>query len=1140
MSMNSRAAISIVLAATGAMTAMAGEQKYELGEHLGKSWRQEVVSYEFAAKTGECVANSLQLQGPQGPVPVQLSEVELWPGTQFVKSGRVAFVVDELKPQSTATYTLSFGTKAAPAAVPAADLAVTKIAATAEFATARFGVRVPVGEATFDKPAAPETVPGPIAALRLADGTWFGGSALYGKTPVKAWKAALVAEGPVLARAEAFYTYENGNTLKVTTQLNAADYAVQITMDVKGESPEDGWALAFSNGVAIKEGVKLTGARYLAKEAPLKLDPATTEPACYLNPWPGDGWFPDSPSLLRLKLDGKPGDLHLSIRDCGAWVEPRRDAPWINFTKWRMDMIGGVMWHGWQSKRLPLLADKGGVLLKANQLPGLRKWTVGQHSDGAGLFEAFKTKTTGFWTPLPRLEQVKDMALAWPDGKKHRGLFADAAALAAAGRSNADAYANLRDKKQLLDILDNLGGLDYMRNIMDVAARYDALVDSGQLTPEERKLVRARMAYLTYQVADPAHWSYERGYCSGNPNMTVSRYANLGIAALALRDHPQSQAWAKYMADWMTYWLNEVVDESGSWPESAHYARVSWSDFVVFAIAAKHAGLHDFFVEPKFRKMALFYEKTFMPPHPGRWAGGGVASPSAAGKLLAVHPRVTALYGRGTRGDAWGLSGLVAAATAASAPAFSAIMQWSWRESGWCEMFSHSTAGAASLLVNRSLPVQVPAWTSEYLPTLGYLWRDHVGRAGESCLLWVTEPTRSPDGEIWPPDTGAIANWYALGKPLATSFQRAPETCHPVTVNRVSLATNWDPAAKQTVRNGGYLTTPTHQAAASLPHWDYADVLFTVSGIGEHWLPIHAEFPALPKRDIEGKTPFTWQRQVMRVSDTQPGGVEYLVMRDTVGGKQPTQWQFYSLSDKIGTPAEVADLGAFLKDKPGTAAAPCRELKGDRFTAVGQFGVDIEYYIASPRDTARYTLRWGTKQGAYGTQRAEPDFLDLLYLQLPGDGTYFVAMVPRLRDAAAAEFATLANGAVIRIAGNWGSDLCFLVPEKQDAKAEDASFSGTSASVQNRHDGLALVLGAAGTVAFGDYGLTADGACRLTPTPLALTVTRPAAAGPATIAVRAPGTWKLAGAPAGVTLAKVKGQWQLNVSAGITSVVLVQ
>ena len=94
---------------------------------------------------------------------------------------------------------------------------------------------------------------------------------------------------------------------------------------------------------------------------------------------------------------------------------------------------------------------------------------------------------------------------------------------------------------------------------------------------------------------------------------------------------------------------------------------------------------------------------------------------------------------------------------------------------------------------------------------------EKLGTPQENCLLFVAEYLRSPDGEIWPPDTGAIANWFALGKPIGGSFSRAAETTHGVTVNRVIPATNWDPASGATVKGAGYVTKVRHDASALLP-----------------------------------------------------------------------------------------------------------------------------------------------------------------------------------------------------------------------------------------------------------------------------------------------------------------------------------
>ena len=126
-----------------------------------------------------------------------------------------------------------------------------------------------------------------------------------------------------------------------------------------------------------------------------------------------------------------------------------------------------------------------------------------------------------------------------------------------------------------------------------------------------------------------------------------------------------------------------------------------------------------------------------------------------------------------------------------------------------------------------------------------------------------------------------------------------------------------------------------------------------------------------------------------------------LLFRDTATGGQPTVWSMWTLSQKLGTPQEVSDLDAFLANAPGNKVRPASEIQGDRFTAIGQFDVDVEYYIARPSDTPRHTLRWGYT--GYNTidrhHNPNPwhEFQDLLHLQLPGDGAYFVAFFPRQR-----------------------------------------------------------------------------------------------------------------------------------------------
>jgi len=1126
-----RLSVGVVLCAA---LAHGGTKRIILKEHLNRLWRGQMVTYPFEAPKGQCVPESLRLSGPGGPLPIQLSDAHLWPNSPSVKSGELSFVVDELKPLETHTYTVTFGPTAAAERPAAQDLAAATRAGAIEMATPRYGVRVTAGQKSYDKPVSAKEVPGPILAMRLADGTWFGGSRLYGETRVRSWSSEILADGPVYALTETKYTYVNGNVLKVTCQLAAGDYAVLIDMHVERDSLEDGWELLLGRGVKIGEATLLAGRAPRAKKSVVRFAPEATEPVCYLNPWVGDGWFRDSPAVICLGLAGRSGELQLSVRDSGDWVAPQPLSVYGDFTKWTYEMIPQI-WSGWQGKRIPLVGSSdGGATMRVNLAAGGRKWTIGEAPDGKAVLETYDGKAMTAYTPFPRLNEVNEMGLEWRDGRqKHPFLFMAADEIRRAADRNHRALEQARDVKQLRSLLDTLGRIDLMRTIMEVAGRYDALIDSKLITPEERNLFKAQMAYLAHEVASPAHWSIERGYCSGNPNMTVARVLNVGILGCLLRDHPKGKEWGAYAVESLRYWLNDVTGEDGQWVESSHYARVSWSEMVPFAIVARQAGYYDFFADPKFKAMGMFYEKTLTPPDPLRQAGVRVPR-----KVAWPHPRVGAPYGRGTRGDVWGLGGLMARATATTDPAYSRVMQWSWRESCFSEHFGHRTAGMNTLYVNRDLPAQRPDWRSEYFPRLGYLLRSHVGTPQENYLLFVSHYYTIADGQIWPPDTGIISKWFANGRPIGGVFRRVPETSHVLLENRVLLACNWDPKVGASPPTG-YLTRCSQDAFASLPGLDYVSVGFEVPEILDHHLSMSRDAPAFPKREKTGAAPFHWQRQLMLFASDQPGGVNYLVLRDTVEGGQPTQWHFWTLSEKIGAPSQAADREGFLKDKPGAKVAPSRELKGDRFTALGQFDMDLEYYVASPSDTPRYTLRYGTKGSAYGL-RGFNEFQDLLHLQLPSDGHYYVAMFPRLQEAKAPSFATLGTGRIIKISGGFGTDYVFMSKRTAKDGSHGISFEGTAGAVQDRASGLVLSLAARGAVAYRECALTSPVPVSIRVGPYAAALRLPESSPGGKLIVRLPGRWGLSGDRNDVVIAKDGNAHAITIPKGIRIVRLSQ
>jgi hypothetical protein len=271
---------------------------------------------------------------------------------------------------------------------------------------------------------------------------------------------------------------------------------------------------------------------------------------------------------------------------------------------------------------------------------------------------------------------------------------------------------------------------------------------------------------------------------------------------------------------------------------------------------------------------------------------------------------------------------------------------------------------------------------------------------------------------------------------------------------------------------------------------------------------------------------------VLFVKDPDPAGPAWLLLRDTTAGGQPTAWQFWTLSEKIGTPDQVRDPAAFLADKAGLTNLPSRELPmSDRYTALGQYGVDVDYFIVSPAATPRHTLRYSGMWGVYQ---------DLLHLQLPADGAYYVALFPRPRGEATPTFTALAEGRLVKASGAMGTDYAFMATAACGVEAEGVSVKGTAASVQDRGDFVVLSLGAVGEVEYKGYGLSASQAAGLRAAPGGLTLTLSSAATADTrITLTAPDGFAPDSASASVKLDKPKTtEYVLTLPAGATKVTL--
>lgn len=1097
-------------------------------EQINAEYGRELVSFRFEAKKKACVPQSVELAGPGGPVAAQLSDIEYWSEKQeFVKSARLWFVVNELKPLTTAVYTLSYGTAKA-AGVPG-DLQVTSGKDGVELGTSLVGVRLLLGGDKYPEPAAAKDVPGPLRAMRLGKGNWAGGSSLTGDAKVREWSSRITDSGPVFARVAITYTFADDNTLELAATLIAGDSAVRWDMAVRDDRPELAVEFRLPPVPGVKQALMPKGYGQWAKSDRVQPIAPSAEPFSFLSPNTSlTNIFPDCPNAICLAGEGGV-ELQLRSRDPGAWADPVAPFTYGGYEAWHLDMIQ-KSWEVWKRKRIAVsyTAD-GTTTLRASLTKGRRKWSVSAGKPLVG----------------DQLDRVKDLILDWPvAGAPHPRLFLDRHDLQDAwNRATGDpqlakqlaagspaialllAPADKRTKAEqdrvvgmLRSQLDKLGNFDVMRHSIATAALYDTLIDSDLISPQEKTLFRAQMAYLAYVLADPMCWSIERGYHSGNPNMSCSYVLSLGVAACVLSDHPMARTWADYATTWMDRWLTEEVGSNGEWlPEGSHYGYVSLAPMLSYAIAAQRAGYRDFSDDPRLKKLVLYFAKYQTPRDVQR-----------------RNARVTPAFGRGTSGDTLGVFGLAARLFAKSDPELSRQMQWLWAENGYpLEVGDGRLGGYEPYYMDRRLPAEQPKWGSELFPNLGALLRAAFATPYESYVNFIACAQSLHNLDIWTPGIGGIAQWFGRGMPLSTCFTFGTGYAerHELLRDGVLLARNWG-AADDPKGPFGYYTETRFCKFAALPQADYVCSSFVITKPDDRdWFP--DKLPAYPRLTPAKEARLDWMRQVLFLKDADPAGPAYLVVRDTTRGGQPTAWQFWTLSEKLGSADQAKDVAAFLADKPGPTIRPARQLPpGQRYTAIGQFGVDIEYFVASPADTPRHTLRYG------GTWAGVPEYQDLLHLQLPADGTYHVVLFPRPRTEAAPTFSTVADGKVIEVAGQFGSDYALLSLDGANAAFEGIVLRGTAAAVQVRPDATTLSLGAAGEVRWKDYGLAAPAAGSLAIAADSLTLCTDGPGGE--YELTAPEGWKVRETTRDVRLRLVDGRHRLLVPEGVARVSLVK
>ena len=161
----------------------------------------------------------------------------------------------------------------------------------------------------------------------------------------------------------------------------------------------------------------------------------------------------------------------------------------------------------------------------------------------------------------------------------------------------------------------------------------------------------------------------------------------------------------------------------------------------------------------------------------------------------------------------------------------------------------------------------------------------------------------------------------------------APALLRISSQNSVGLARTPGNKSHRAVNRGGFGGGHIKRVSA-LPRQDYACAEFELSGsnvirshLKEKIKPLSTPWPALLKTASGAAR---YKRQVLFIKGAGKGDATYFIFRDSVKGGQPTVWNMWSLSRKLGATRNTKNLEAFLADAPGARITGARRLDGDR------------------------------------------------------------------------------------------------------------------------------------------------------------------------------------------------------------------
>ncbi len=881
-----------------------------LCEPLGRHWPREIVAYPWRRSMEP---RRVSHQGRDVP---------------FQRIGDVlSILVEDLAPGEQRVYELDGRGGARAAAGGDHGIRLIRSGARMVFTNGVIALALPASQRLTRSTQA--VIPGPLLAIRRGEGPWLGGGRLAFRFAVRSVHTRRTERGPLWSTAEVVYTFEGGYTYRVCFLLRPNDAACEVretsTLPVRlwpaprpyreigslgksfwrqsreaiakpclRPSPTSYFIFDLRGGWSADRMVTHSTGAWEIMDLPLGAESLRTYTAMRpALPFIDGGWMgvydsrcPDLLGVASLDL------AHWRVSD--DMVHPAHRTPGANIEVLLVDSKAGGsqlrfpienMSRRWLLTLVPRPARRAGQ----NRVPVGRP--VRLEPDPAHPLWALRTQRGDL-----RLDKVKDWITTWPDAgaahprvlcrqsdfselrqklksipelrrnhARYRRWRAADRYIATGERSGlaaVDAATHARERLEQI-LAGGYTGPNYCHVFARPLRRYvlacDILWDC--FTPREKQEARRVCALAAYILTDGDWWGYawRPGETTYLPNFNSDVFTCAGLLGLFLANHPCAGEFVKFCTRRLELELKHHLRADGGGEENlgAYYFSTWTQLYLPIFWALRHTGVKDYAKHPCVRAGAQFMLKVLGPPD-RRDHGGRMIPP------IGHHPHVR---------KAFPVLDQLASFLKRSDPALAGNLKWAWRACGSPVGNLHDHFGPRAnpltrhyIFHDQTLIPREPKLGSCELPNVGAVLRSHDGSGRGSYVLLKAGRVHSHHDA----DEGSF-HYFGRGVPLALDGLPIQNGAGAAEHNAVTFSKPGQPSGL--VECFKTTAVADYVRARMAPRAFCCDSMY-----------------------VDGAHRSGWQRELLLVKAERAGGVEYLVVKDTVTGPEACQWNLDVLS----------------------------------------------------------------------------------------------------------------------------------------------------------------------------------------------------------------------------------------------------